>query len=106
MRGACGALTAVVFRFDVCSAMALLHRQCTAAGMSMAKPTEEAESAVHLVALAGCDVIGRIVAGPFHEGEPGYHKRNDPDGDDMAQVSQRTGAQLQKTMIWPEFPAT
>ncbi|KIC37646.1 hypothetical protein RA27_21070 [Ruegeria sp. ANG-R] len=45
---------------------------------------ERHEAVVHLVALAGCDVVQRLVPGPFLEGRPGYHKRNDPDGDGVA----------------------
>ncbi|WP_170475232.1 excalibur calcium-binding domain-containing protein [Ruegeria arenilitoris] len=39
---------------------------------------------VHLVALAGCDAVQAIGFNTFNEGEPGYHKRNDPDGDGIA----------------------
>ncbi len=51
------------------------------------------EAVVHLVALAGCDAVRSLGAGPFREGEPGYHKRNDPDGDGVACGSfvQRSG---------------
>lgn len=42
------------------------------------------EAVVHLVAMAGCDVVQKLVPGPFYEGGPGYHKRNDPDGDGVA----------------------
>lgn len=45
---------------------------------------ERPQAVVHLVALAGCDVVQRLVTGPFRKGEPGYHKRNDPDGDGVA----------------------
>lgn len=45
---------------------------------------DRTEAVVHLMALAGCDVVGKVVAGPFREGEAGYHKRNDPDGDGVA----------------------
>ncbi len=45
---------------------------------------ERHEAVIHLVALAGCDTIQRLVSGPFFEGQPGYHKRNDPDGDGVA----------------------
>ncbi|WP_245709743.1 excalibur calcium-binding domain-containing protein [Ruegeria halocynthiae] len=45
---------------------------------------ERHEAVIHLVALAGCDTVQRIVQGPFFEGRPGYHKRNDPDGDGVA----------------------
>ncbi len=45
---------------------------------------ERHEAVVHLVALAGCDAVGMLGFGPFREGGPGYHKRNDPDGDGVA----------------------
>ena len=40
---------------------------------------EHQEALVHLAALAGCDLVGRIVADPSCEGERGYHKRINPD---------------------------
>lgn len=39
---------------------------------------------IHLLALAGCDVALAVGVGPFRIGEPGYHRRNDPDGDGVA----------------------
>ncbi|CUK01686.1 hypothetical protein RUE5091_02281 [Ruegeria denitrificans] len=42
------------------------------------------EALVHLIALAGCGAVETIVSGPFIEGRPGYHPRNDPDGDGVA----------------------
>ncbi len=45
---------------------------------------ERHEAVIHLVALAGCDAVGMLGFGPFREGGPGYHKRNDPDGDGVA----------------------
>ena len=45
---------------------------------------EREEALVHLIALAGCGAVESIVPGPFVEGGPGYHARNDPDGDGVA----------------------
>ncbi len=45
---------------------------------------ERHEAVIHLVALAGCDAVEMLGFGPFREGRPGYHKRNDPDGDGVA----------------------
>ena len=42
------------------------------------------EAIIHLVALAGCDAARALGFGTFREGEPGYHARNDPDGDGVA----------------------
>lgn len=42
------------------------------------------EAAIHLIALAGCPAVESLVPGPFLAGEPGYHLRNDPDGDGVA----------------------
>ncbi|NVO56451.1 excalibur calcium-binding domain-containing protein [Rhodobacteraceae bacterium B1Z28] len=42
------------------------------------------EAVIHLIALAGCDAVQAIGVGPFRKGQPGYHKRNDPDGDGVA----------------------
>ncbi len=45
---------------------------------------ERTEAVMHLVALAGCDAARSVGLGPMREGELGYHKRNDPDGDGIA----------------------
>ncbi|WP_298850426.1 excalibur calcium-binding domain-containing protein [uncultured Ruegeria sp.] len=45
---------------------------------------EREEAVIHLIALAGCDATQAIGVGPFYEGQAGYHKRNDPDGDGIA----------------------
>ncbi|WP_171234889.1 excalibur calcium-binding domain-containing protein [Ruegeria sp. HKCCA6837] len=42
------------------------------------------EAVIHLIALAGCDATQAMGIGPFREGQPGYHTRNDPDGDGVA----------------------
>ncbi len=42
------------------------------------------EALFHLIAMAGCPVAEAIIPGPFFEGLPGYHRRNDPDGDGIA----------------------
>ncbi len=60
---------------------------------------ERHEAVIHLVALAGCDTVQRLVPGPFFEGRPGYHKRNDPDGDGVACGTR--GLQRQRTTAMP-----
>lgn len=45
---------------------------------------EREGATIHLIALAGCSAVGSFVRGPFYEGQPGYHLRNDPDGDGVA----------------------
>ncbi len=45
---------------------------------------EREEAVIHLIALAGCDATQSLGVGPFYEGQAGYHKRNDPDGDGVA----------------------
>lgn len=42
------------------------------------------EAVIHLIALVGCDATQAMGIGPFREGQPGYHTRNDPDGDGVA----------------------
>ncbi len=42
------------------------------------------EAVIHLIALAGCDATQAMGIGPFREGQPGYHTRNDLDGDGVA----------------------
>ncbi len=49
------------------------------------------EAVLHLVALAGCDATRAMGFGAFYEGEAGYHKRNDPDGDGVACASVAPG---------------
>ncbi|MDA7967019.1 excalibur calcium-binding domain-containing protein [Ruegeria sp.] len=41
---------------------------------------ERDEAIIHLIALGGCDVVQAMGFGPFRKGDPGYHPRNDPDG--------------------------
>ncbi|MDJ0627457.1 MAG: excalibur calcium-binding domain-containing protein [Rhodobacter sp.] len=38
----------------------------------------------HLLAMGGCDAAAALGLAPAFEGELGYHKRNDPDGDGVA----------------------
>ncbi len=45
---------------------------------------ERNDAIIHLVAMAGCDTVLKIVPGPFVRGQPGYHERNDPNGDGVA----------------------
>ncbi|WP_254446006.1 excalibur calcium-binding domain-containing protein [Ruegeria sp. HKCCD7255] len=45
---------------------------------------ERHEAIIHLVAMAGCDAVAAIGFGHFREGEPGYHKKYDPDGDGVS----------------------
>ncbi|WP_170762450.1 excalibur calcium-binding domain-containing protein [Ruegeria lacuscaerulensis] len=45
---------------------------------------EPEEALIHLIALAGCKPVESLVPGPFLAGGPGYHLRNDPDGDGVA----------------------
>jgi hypothetical protein len=45
---------------------------------------EREEALIHLIALAGCEAVENVVPGPFLAGGPGYHLRNDPDGDGVA----------------------
>lgn len=45
---------------------------------------ERDEAVIHLIALAGCDATQAMGIGPFRAGQPGYHERNDPDGDGVA----------------------
>lgn len=49
-----------------------------------ASDKDRPEAVLHLVALAGCDATRALGFGAFREGEAGYHKRNDPDGDGVA----------------------
>lgn len=42
------------------------------------------DALLHLVAMAGCQAAESLVPGPYRDGEPGYHARNDSDGDGVA----------------------
>ncbi|WP_170430438.1 excalibur calcium-binding domain-containing protein [Ruegeria arenilitoris] len=75
---------------------------------------EREEALIHLIALAGCDAVETIVPGPFLAGGPGYHPRNDPDGDGVAcetlsgtpvsgAVPQRTGTRPSRTVGTAKF---
>ncbi|WP_170414759.1 excalibur calcium-binding domain-containing protein [Ruegeria atlantica] len=45
---------------------------------------EHQEALLHLIALAGCHAAEALVPGPYRDGEPGYHARNDTNGDGIA----------------------
>ncbi|WP_170573999.1 excalibur calcium-binding domain-containing protein [Ruegeria atlantica] len=63
---------------------------------------EREEAVIHLIALAGCEAIAPIAPGPFLVGEPGYHPRNDPDGDGVACGSVAAPLQSNTTEQQPE----
>ncbi len=45
---------------------------------------ERTEALMHLIALAGCDAAHAVGLGQMRKGQPGYHTRNDPDGNGVA----------------------
>lgn len=45
---------------------------------------EQEEAMLHLIAMVGCATAVKVIPGPYYAGEPGYHLRNDPDGDGVA----------------------
>ncbi|WP_170466972.1 excalibur calcium-binding domain-containing protein [Ruegeria arenilitoris] len=45
---------------------------------------ESHEALLHLIAMVSCDTAGSLIPGPYRKGEPGYHARNDADGDGVA----------------------
>ena len=47
-------------------------------------PYEPPEAVMHLAALAGCEAAGWVGVAPSRRGDPGYHARNDHDGDGVA----------------------
>ncbi len=54
---------------------------------------EREEAVFHLAALVGgCHAAQKILPGPYYEGQPGYHLRNDPDADGIACDSGRQSA--------------
>ncbi|MFY2823563.1 excalibur calcium-binding domain-containing protein [Ruegeria sp. MALMAid1280] len=75
---------------------------------------EREQALIHLIALAGCDAVETVVPGPFLAGGPGYHPRNDPDGDGVAcetiaptpvsgAVPQQTGTRPSRTVGTAKF---
>ncbi|SEJ90837.1 Excalibur calcium-binding domain-containing protein [Cribrihabitans marinus] len=47
-------------------------------------PYPRAQAMQHLVARAGCEAAARVGVRYARKGQPGYHARNDPDGDGVA----------------------
>ncbi|MHA6263502.1 NYN domain-containing protein [Arenibacterium sp. CAU 1754] len=47
-------------------------------------PYEPGEAVLHLAAMAGCGVAGKVGLSPANRGELGYHVRNDADGNGVA----------------------
>lgn len=63
-------------------------------------PYDPALAVRHLAALAGCDAAQAMALAPARRGEPGYHARNDADGDGVA-CGPRTAAAFTSA---PEVP--
>ncbi|MEX0365735.1 MAG: excalibur calcium-binding domain-containing protein [Ruegeria sp.] len=57
-------------------------------------PYEPAEAMLHLIARAGCDAAESVGMAPAYRGWPGYHARNDADGDGVACEPQRQAEQV------------
>ncbi|MEM7317468.1 MAG: excalibur calcium-binding domain-containing protein [Pseudomonadota bacterium] len=47
-------------------------------------PFESDQALLHLVALQGCEAAFSVGLAPARHGQPGYHARNDLDGDGIA----------------------
>ncbi|MCL6285462.1 excalibur calcium-binding domain-containing protein [Ruegeria sp. 2012CJ41-6] len=57
----------------------------TAIGVYIRTSPYPAEQALqHLVAMAGCEAAAKVGVFEVREGMPGYHLRNDPDGNGVA----------------------
>lgn len=56
----------------------------TASIFMQTSPFGDTDALRHLIALAGCDAAMKVHVAPAVVGQPGYHKRNDPDGDGVA----------------------
>lgn len=57
----------------------------TALGIYIRTSPYPAEQALqHLVAMAGCEAAAKVGVFEVREGEPGYHARNDTDGNGVA----------------------
>jgi len=69
--------------------MALLSLPLVAGGVAVSlyirtSPYEPPLALAHLVARAGCDAAATVGLAPAYRGGPGYHARNDADGDGVA----------------------
>jgi hypothetical protein len=56
----------------------------TASIFMQTSPYGDTDALRHLIALGGCDAAIKVQIAPAVLGQPGYHKRNDPDGDGVA----------------------
>ena len=45
---------------------------------------ESHDALLHLIAMSGCKFAEALVPGPYLDGQPGYHARNDVDGNGVA----------------------
>lgn len=57
------------------------------AGLAMylrTSPYDPPVAVAHLIAMAGCPAAMRVGLAPAAEGQPGYHLRNDAEGDGVA----------------------
>jgi len=56
----------------------------TASIFMQTSPFGDTDALRHLISLAGCDAAMKVQVAPAALGQPGYHKRNDPDGNGVA----------------------
>ena len=56
----------------------------TASIFMQTSPFGDTDALRHLIAMAGCGAAMKVQVAPAALGQPGYHKRNDPDGDGIA----------------------
>lgn len=72
-------------RLVVTIATAPISAVCVALGFYIsASPFNETDALRDFVALTGCDAAIAVGAAPAKIGEPGYHLKNDPEGDGVA----------------------
>jgi hypothetical protein len=75
----------------------VLATSLTVAIFIRTSPYDAPVALAHLIALGGCDAAASVGMAPAREGGPGYHPRNDPDGDGVAcgTAAQQLSPQLQ-----------
>lgn len=80
-RGVAGFLASAVVKLCAIPLVALSVSVSLYIRTSPYRPTE---ALLHLVAMAGCPAAAAVGVAGARAGEPGYHARNDPDGDGVA----------------------
>lgn len=85
-RGVAHALSSVILKI---AAIPLVATSVALSIYVRTSPYPPTEALVHLIAMGGCPAAAFFGLSNRREGELGYHKRNDPDGDGIACAASR-----------------